>query len=922
MKTFTRTLLIATAGLLWALSANAQAPANNPGVMLQGFYYDSYTDKGYGRTKWIDLVSQAQEIAETFDMIWLPPSARSEGGTGYHPKQWSNQNGDWGSKAQLTALIKKLKEINPNMKVIADIVINHKSGNNWIDFDNEDFGTYGKFTLYESGHTSKYVCQDDEVSKQSGWKATGARDSGYETQCEASGGYCAARDLDHSNSYLRDAIKAYLKWMKGEIGYDGWRYDYCKGFLGKYIKEYNDAAGNYFSVGEYWDGQYTVLKDWIGKTGNSTNAFDFACKYDAFNKALASGNYSGLVGGYNTGVGLMSGDDMKQYAVTFIDNHDTFRDTNKYGGDWTLANAYMIAMPGTPCVFWPHWVKCKNDIKAMAKARKACGITNTSKASCRTEGNAFRGEITGTKGKLVCYIGSQGTCPSGFKKACGGSNWAYYINASMSNVNVAMSPSNGYVGPNGKVTLTATPNTAAIYYTTDGSTPTSKSTKYTAPITITKDKTVIKTIAINGSEQSDVVSGTFLTEKPKGINVQFSAPSSWTTVKAYAWEGSGDAHIDLLGDWPGTAISKGADGYYTAIVNSASGIFNIIFNDGKKENAEQTGDIPGISTDCCYDGSKLDYKGKKPMPPVCGEQPKEITITFLPNTQFMGTDIYAYVWGGYISDEWPGNKMTAKGDGYYQIKFNGTGTYNVIFNGGGKETQSADVISRAGDICMDGSTANAPLFVPNDCVGPTPIPVTGQYFVRLDGKQDYAAAPTGELDFQGRVQYMSEMFIKKGQRVSEFDKNGDGGKGAEWTIPTLDKYDEYTKFDMVTDPTTGKSVMTCNTDGCYDVYIKLKFEDDMIYIGKGTNCPTDVDEADATDGITLVPNPTSGNMSIFSDKEFILGNVYTIGGKDCGSFEIYGNTLDVSRLASSNEPYQLLLIDANGNKSAAQFYKK
>lgn len=818
MKKLTRTLLIAAAGLLWALSAAAQAPANNPGVMLQGFYYDSYNasnakkanGESYGTTKWTDLTSQAQEIAETFDMIWLPPSARSEGGTGYHPKQWSNQNGDWGTKAQLQALIKKLKEINPNMKVIADIVINHKSGNNWIDFDNENFGTYGSFTLYESGHTSKFVCQDDEVSKQAGWKATGAKDQGYDYQCESSGGYCAARDLDHSNSYLRDAIKAYLKWMKGEIGYDGWRYDLVKGYLGKYNKEYNQAAGAYFSVGEYWDGDYNALTHWINDTGKTSNAFDFCLKYNGFNNGLASKNYSALAG-YGGGSGLIGDNTYKQYAVTFVDNHDTFRDdNNKFWGDWTQANAYIIAMPGTPCVFYPHWVRCKEDIKKMAAARKACGITNTSSASCTSTGSYFRGEITGSKGKLVVFIGSQGTCPSGFSLACSGTGWAYYTNVKVPvGPVVTMNPTSGYAT---SVTLSATKGT--IYYTTNGTTPTASSTKYTGPIAVTSTNFTIKAIAIDGQTKSSVVSGTFTNVKPKGITVQFKAPATWTTVKAYAWTGDGDAAIKLLGEWPGTAISKSGD-KYSVTVEATS--FKIIFNNGSNE---QTADIGALSMDACFDGSTLTYKEPWPMPGKCqdGPTPTPSTITVRANTNnpaWSGTT-YLYAWTTSTPDllgGWPGVPMTQDGMGWwaYTVK-DLTEPLNIIFTDGGNPTaKQTDNI--------EGLTANACYNILN---------------------------------------------------------------------------------------TTHTSAMGGSV---FDV--------------SETNCPvTAADETNATSGVTLVPNPTSGEMSIVSDKEFILGNVYTIGGNNCGAFEIEGNSMDVSRLAPSGEPYQLLLIDNNGNKASARFYKE
>ena len=58
--------------------------------------------------------------------------------------------------------------------------------------------------------------------------------------------------------------------------------------------------------------------------------------------------------------------------------------------------------------------------------------------------------------------------------------------------------------PDGVVTLSQSGGDD-IYYTTDGSTPTTASTKYTAPFTV-QPNTTIKAVAYNGSNYSDVVS--------------------------------------------------------------------------------------------------------------------------------------------------------------------------------------------------------------------------------------------------------------------------------------------------------------------------------------------------------------------------------------------------------------------------------
>ena len=68
--------------------------------------------------------------------------------------------------------------------------------------------------------------------------------------------------------------RAYLTWMRDSIGYDGWRWDFMKGFHASHLFDYNRASGPYFSVAEVFDGdiakQLGVLKD----ANYSTYMFD------------------------------------------------------------------------------------------------------------------------------------------------------------------------------------------------------------------------------------------------------------------------------------------------------------------------------------------------------------------------------------------------------------------------------------------------------------------------------------------------------------------------------------------------------------------------------------------------------------------------------------------------------------------------
>lgn len=105
----------------------------------------------------------------------------------------------------------------------------------------------------------------------------------------------------------------------------------------------------------------------------------------------------------------------QQYAVTFIDNHDTFRDSNRFNGNILAANAFMISSTGTSCVFWKHWSSNKSAISKMIAARNTAGVTNMSKVRVlRHDHDCYMAEVYGTKGNLVVKIGPAMVSPEGY----------------------------------------------------------------------------------------------------------------------------------------------------------------------------------------------------------------------------------------------------------------------------------------------------------------------------------------------------------------------------------------------------------------------------------------------------------------------------------------------------------------------------
>lgn len=395
---------LVAAVMLGATSFGAEAigwPANYEGVMLQGFYWDSWNVTG-----WSKLEAKADELSESFKLIWVPNSAKpaSNPGNGYDPVYWfTNHNTCWGTEAELRSMIATFKA--KGTGIIEDVVINHRSGaSNWTDFPAETW----------NGQTWKIgldgICRTDEVNSQPGQShGTGAADTGED--------FNGSRDLDHTNANVQNNCKNYCKFLLEDMGYVGFRYDMVKGYSGRYTKIYNQYAKPKFSVGEYWDGSYDAVAAWIEATGKESAAFDFPFKYQV-NKAFSTNDMTQLVwkanGTTNQPAGMIHFG-YSQLAVTFIDNHDTYRDGNKFTGNVPAANAFMLCSPGTPCVFYPHWNQYKSQIKRMIAIRNAVGVHNNSAVNVlKSTKDCYMAEVTGSKGKLVVKIGSAMVSPSGY----------------------------------------------------------------------------------------------------------------------------------------------------------------------------------------------------------------------------------------------------------------------------------------------------------------------------------------------------------------------------------------------------------------------------------------------------------------------------------------------------------------------------
>ncbi len=384
--------------------AEVGVPSEYEGVMLQAFYWNSYNQTTFSNTKYATLAQYADEIGENFDLVWFPPSGNG-GGVGYYTKCYSNLTSAWGNKDQLQSLIQTLHS--HNCKVIADIVINHfQSSTGWAKgFSTNNFGDYGSYKI-----TSEHICAGDEAFTDSSSDSKSLPHGNADTGTNDAG----CRDLDHTSDFVQQMCEAYTKWMINTIGFDGFRYDMTMGYAGTYLSQYNLASEPFFSVSEYWDENAASVKNHLEAASYNTLAFDFPLR-NKIKTWKAGSAYSNLK---NQGLRSLG---LSRFAVTFIDNHDTFHRSDNQSGEFLgyntditkkrteilAANSYLLMMPGVPCIFWPHWYSYKQDIENLIAIRKDIGIHSESEVTDEYAAtNSYSATITGHNGKAILRMGS------------------------------------------------------------------------------------------------------------------------------------------------------------------------------------------------------------------------------------------------------------------------------------------------------------------------------------------------------------------------------------------------------------------------------------------------------------------------------------------------------------------------------------
>lgn len=598
-------------------------------VMLQGFNWDS-APRGASTYwyKWYDIMANnGTQIGKTFDYVWFPSPCKTNTASseGYGPTEWFDFNNCYGTETQLKNAISSISPA----KAVADIVVNHRDGySSWGDFANPTLNVV-------KGSNYKAICSDDEgftsepeYMGKVGANMRGAKDTGAT--------YGPSRDLDHTNTDVQNGIKEYLSRLKA-VGFEGWRYDFVKGFDGLYVGQYNSASSPSFAVGEYWPGTddgggyfsasnpsgwENKIKSWISRTqtgGYKTKAFDFVlkgifndifgCSYTGGSNS-ASNNFSYLA---STATLVNS---MPEYAVTFVDNHDT----GSTQGHWKLPDtavpasyAYILTHPGYPCVAWQHYfsyaesgnssnagsgqyisgnragtdgdgnsITLRELIDILIELRKNLAVEcDSSIEFLSSSSTCYAVKVTGQNGAFIVTLGTSlyNCSDSDYSLVASGTNYKVWQSGGSSS-SKCRTPVITISG--GNATITCGTDGATIMY---GFSSTEMISTYSASVTMTDGQTIYAYATKDGLEDSGVASKTYTAGKTLTVTAD---DWTWNSASVFAWvwkTGSTGSWIKCTGSGTTVNVEVPADADNFLLVRCPVGTTTPSWN--------ATGDSPG-----------------------------------------------------------------------------------------------------------------------------------------------------------------------------------------------------------------------------------------------------------------------------------------------------------------------------------------
>ena len=322
--------------------------------------------------------------------IWLSPIFENNGDAyhGYNISNYLDVDPRFGTKQDLIDLVQAAHAMDPPIRIILDVVINH-SGDNWAYPDGFDYfySNDQQFPFGSWRRTDRPV--PTELRKESLYHRRGQmRD--YDHYPENQHGDLLslkdfANDDDADGSELINIlIQAHCYWIR-EADVDGFRVDAVKHMgelacsrFSSMIREYAHSLGKrrFFLFGELANSDDGIYDRYIGQNtsrqdGNNTVFFGINSLLDF---RLAAGvfaqvpQFREIIRG-DTGPRplfdrleaqrnrALNRGEIGRYLVTFLDNHDGFWQDGRFGfkaNDDQIIGAigYLVCSLGTACIYY------------------------------------------------------------------------------------------------------------------------------------------------------------------------------------------------------------------------------------------------------------------------------------------------------------------------------------------------------------------------------------------------------------------------------------------------------------------------------------------------------------------------------------------------------------------------------------------
>lgn len=399
------------------------------GTMLQYFHWYIPNDGNL----WNQIKSEANRLKDLgFTTIWLPPAYKGADGAvsiGYDVydlydlgefDQKGTVRTKYGTRQEYIEAINSIHDA--GMRVMADIVFNHKAGGDEtekitvvkVDPENRtkvisepfEIEAYTKFTF--PGRGKKYsefewnsrcfgsIDYADDIKENGIFRIeNGYGDKFQDMISDEKGNYdfLMCNDIDFRNEAVREELETWGKWYWDLVHFDDVRLDAVKHITPQFTLEWlyklrENTKTEIFGVGEYWaPGRLDLLMKYIEATNGSMSLFDSSLHNNFRSASVGGNNYDMRNILHET---LMEA--LPEKAVTVVANHDTqpLQQLEAVVEAWFKPIAYSIILlreQGYPCVFYPDlygahykdkdkegneqeiWLKKVENIEEILKAR-------------------------------------------------------------------------------------------------------------------------------------------------------------------------------------------------------------------------------------------------------------------------------------------------------------------------------------------------------------------------------------------------------------------------------------------------------------------------------------------------------------------------------------------------------------------------